>query len=197
MQHNNDSWHWHARYGHISVDALHQLGRQDMVRGLPRLEHVEQLCNICVMTKHRQAPFPAKVKYRAEGILDLVHSDICGPITPATPGERRYFLLLVDDASRYMWLALLTAKSDAAAAITKFQAAAEVESGHKLRVLRTDNGGEFTSVEFARHCEDHGVQRHFSAPYTPQQNGVVERRNQTILATARALLKQRKMPAEF
>lgn len=125
--------------------------------------------------------------------MDLVHGDLCGPITPATPGGRRYFLLLIDDATRYMWISLLAMKGDAAAAIKKFKAATELEVGRPLRVLRTDNGGEFTAKEFADFCVNAGVQRHFSAPYMPQQNGVVEHRNQSVLATARALLKERGM----
>ena len=79
---------------------------------------------------------------------------------PATNGGRRYFLLLVDDYSRYMWLQLLTSKEKAAAAIKKFKARAEAEFGKKLRVLRTDRGGEFTSVEFAAYCADQGVVQH-------------------------------------
>ncbi|CAN6200243.1 unnamed protein product [Urochloa humidicola] len=192
-----DAWLWHDRYGHLSFDALRRLARDDMVRHLPKLEHVEQLCETCITTKHRRASFPAKAKFRADTPLELVHGDLCGPVTPATPGGRRYILLLVDDYSRFMWLELLSAKSDAEAAIKKVRAAAENQSGCRLRVLRTDNGGEFTSAEFTRYCEEEGVERHFSAPYTPQQNGVVERRNQTVLATARALLKQRKMPARY
>ena len=81
--------------------------------------------------------------------LELVHGDLCGPITPATPGGRKYLILVVDDCSRYMWLQLLTSKTEAAESVKKFKALAEVESGKKLRVLRTDRGGEFTSVEFA------------------------------------------------
>ena len=94
-----------------------------------------------------------------------VHGDLCGPITPATNGGRRYFLLLVDDCSRYMWLQLLTSKDKAAMAIKKFKTRAEAESGKKLRVL-TDHGGEFTSVEFAAYCADQGVVRHHTAPYS-------------------------------
>ena len=71
------------------------------------------------------------------------------------------------------------------------------ESGHKLRVLRTDNGGEFTIAEFAAYCADEGIKRHFAAPYSPQQNGLVERRNQTVVTMARSLLKQRRMPAKY
>jgi len=97
----------------------------------------------------------------------LVHGDICGPVTPATPGGKKYFLLLVDDYSRFMWLLLLEAKSDAPAAIKRFQAAAELESGRKLKILRTDYGGEFTSLEFGDYCAAKGVQRHHSAPYSP------------------------------
>ena len=88
-------------------------------------------------------------------------------MTPATPGGRRFFLLLVDDVSRYMWAVLLDTKAAAADAIKRHQAAAE-ECGRKLRVLRTDNGSKFTAAEFAAYCADEGIQRHFSAPYTPQ-----------------------------
>jgi transposase InsO family protein len=126
-----------------------------------------------------------------------VHGDLCGPVTLATLGGRRYFLLLVDDLSRYMWVMVLGSKGEAANAIKRVQVAAEAECGRKLRVLHTDNGGEFTVAEFASYCADEGVQRHYSAPYSPQQNDVVERRNQTVVGMARALLKQRGMSAVF
>jgi transposase InsO family protein len=106
-------------------------------------------------------------------------------------------LLLVDDLSRYMWVMILGSKGEAANAIRRVQVAAEAECGRKLRVLRTDNGGEFTAAEFASYCAGEGVQRHYSAPYSPQQNGVVERRNQTVVGMAQALLKQRGMPTVF
>jgi transposase InsO family protein len=126
-----------------------------------------------------------------------MHGDMCGPVTPATPEGRRYFLLLVDDLSRYIWVVVLGSKGEAANAIRRAQAAAEAECGRKLRVLRTDNDDEFRAAEFTSYCADEGVQRHYSAPYSPQQNDVVERRNQTVVGMARALLKQRGMPAVF
>ena len=86
--------------------------------------------------------------------LELIHGDLCGLITPATNGGRRYFLLLMDDYSRYMWLQLLTSKDEAAMAIKKFKMRTKAESGKKLRVLRTDRGGKFTSVEFVAYCAD-------------------------------------------
>jgi transposase InsO family protein len=146
-----------------------------MVTGLPTIEE-KQGCYTCIITKQRQAPFPAKANYKDDAPLDLVHGDLCGPITPTAPAGRRFFLLLVD-ATRYMWLTLLSAKGDAASAIKAVKAAAELEVGRQLHVLKTDNSGKFTVKELTEYCSNEGVQRHFSATYTPQQNGIVERRN--------------------
>ena len=89
-----------------------------------------------------------------------MHGDLCGPVMPAMPGGRRFFLLLVDDATRFMWVSLLTAKSATADAIKRVQAEAKKASGCKLRVLRTDNGREFTAAELADYCADEGIAHH-------------------------------------
>jgi transposase InsO family protein len=115
------------------------------------------------VTKHKRQPFPRQASYRALKQLELVHRDLCGPVTSVTPGGRRYFLLLVDDASRFMWVVLLPTKAAAADAIKYVQTVAEKESDLKLQVLRTDNGGKFTA-----YCADEGIQRHYSTPYSPQ-----------------------------
>ncbi|XP_014751620.1 uncharacterized protein LOC106865632 [Brachypodium distachyon] len=138
-----------------------------------------------------------KAKYRATEPLELVHADLCGPIAPATPHGNKYFMLLVDDYSQHMWLVLLPAKDAAVPAIKQYQAAAEVQSGKALRTFRTDRGGEFTSNDISMYFADNGVQRHLTAPYSPQQNGVVERRNQTIVAMARSMMKAKNVPAKF
>jgi transposase InsO family protein len=139
-----------------------------MVRGMPCVDHVEQLCDTYGVTKLKRWPFPRQASYRATEQLELVHCDLCGPVSPTSLGGRRYFLLLVDDATRYMWAVLLDSKAAAADAIKRHQAAAEKECGRKLWVLRTDNGGEFTAAEFAAYCSDEGIQRYYSAPYSPQ-----------------------------
>jgi transposase InsO family protein len=194
---DDDAWRWHERLGHANFGSLEKMGKLEMVRGLPPISHAEQFCDTCVLTKHRRGVFPKQTKYHADKALELVHGDLCGLVKLATPGGWRYFLLLVDDATRYMWVVLLTAKSEASSTIKRIHAAAEKECDRKLRVLRTDNGGEFTAAVFAAYCADEGITRHFSAPYTPQQNGVVEWRNQIVVAMVRALLKQRRMPAKF
>ena len=88
-------------------------------------DSVEQLCDVCVLTKQRRHLFPQQASFRA--MERLVHGDLCGPVTPATPGGRCYFLLLVDDLSRYMWVMILGSKGEAADAIRRAQAAAEAE----------------------------------------------------------------------
>jgi transposase InsO family protein len=146
-----------------------------------------------MLMKQRWLPSPQQSSFRAKERLEHMHGDLCGPMTPATPGGRRYFLLLIDDLSRYMWVTVLGSKGEAVNAIRR----AEAECGRKLRVLRTDNGGEFTAAEFASYCVVEGVQRHYYTPYSPQQNGVIERCNQTVMRIARALLKQRGMSTVF
>jgi hypothetical protein len=154
-RHTKEPWLWHAWFGHLNFDALGRL--EKMVRGLPHIKHGGKLCDSCLVGRHMRLPFPKATKYRVKDALELVHSDLCGPITPATNSGRWYFLLLVDDCSRYMWLQLLTTKDEAAAMIKKFKMRAEAESGKKLHVLWTDRAGEFTLVEFAVYCADQGV----------------------------------------
>jgi hypothetical protein len=125
------------------VVAPLRLSANGMLRGLPSLDHVKQFCDVCVLTKQRRLPFPQQSSFRAKERLELMHGDLCGPVTPATPGGRRYFLLLVDGPSRYMWVVVLDGKREAADAIRRAQAATEAECGRKLRVPCTDNGGEF------------------------------------------------------
>jgi hypothetical protein len=160
---DEEAWQWHERFGHLNFEALRRLGKEEMARGMPKIDHVEQVCDTCVTTKQRRRSFPAAATYRAQDHLELVHGDLCGPVTPATSAGNRYILLLVDDATRFMWAVLLSSKDAAADAIKKVKAAAEVESGRKLKVLRTDNGGEFTVAEFAAYWANEGVKRHYSA----------------------------------
>lgn len=180
---SDEAWRWHARYDHLSFQSLRKLVQGDMVRGLLMIDHVDQVCDSCLAGKQRRALFSACAKHFAEHLLDLVHGDLCGPISPVTRSGNRYFLLLVDD--------------QAPVAIKRFQAAAELESDCKLWVLRTDRGGKFTSVEFGAYCADRGVQRQLTAPYSPQQNGVVERRNQTVVTMAPSMMKDKGLPARF
>jgi hypothetical protein len=123
-----------------------------LVRGLPELDQIEQLCEACLPGKHRRAPFPSQASRRASKSLELVHGDLCGPVSPATPSGNRYFLLLVNDYNCYMWLSLLPSKDKAADAIKRVQASAERKSGNLLCGLRIDRVGEFTATQLRVLC---------------------------------------------
>ena len=99
-RHTEEPWLWHARFRHLSFDVLGRL--EKIVRGLPHVKHGGELCDSCLVEKQRKLPFPKAAKYRAKDALVLVHGDLYGLITLATNGGRQYFLLLVDDCSRYM-----------------------------------------------------------------------------------------------
>jgi hypothetical protein len=120
MQGSESEWLWHAHFEHLNFPALRKLTRDDMVHGLPAVEQVDEICSGCLAGKHRRASFPHQAEYRAERTLELVHEDLCGPISPETPSGSRYFLLLVDDYSRFMWLRTLRSKDQAGEAIKQF-----------------------------------------------------------------------------
>jgi len=191
------AWLWHARYGHLNFRALRELGRKEMVSGVPVVDHVEQVCEGCTLGKQHRAPFPEASTYRAQKGLELFHTDLCGQITPTTPAGKAYFLLIVDDYSRYMWIELLRSKNEALAYLKKVKTSAETELEGKLKTVRTDRGGEFNSNQFTVFCNDFGIKHFITTPYTPQQNGVVERRNQTVVEMARCMMKSKVVPDQF
>jgi hypothetical protein len=135
------------------------MGREELVRGLPVLAQVEQICEACLAGKHRRTLFLHQAIRWATEPLELVHGDICWPINSTTPSGNLYFLLLVDDYNRYMWVVFLPTKDGAPAAIKRVQAGAERKSGKKLRALRTNRGGEFTVNHFNDYFVELGVQR--------------------------------------
>jgi transposase InsO family protein len=116
---------------------------------------------------------------------------------PETTVGNKYFLLIVDDFGRYMWVVLLKRKDQALQAFRIVKMAAEVEAEAKLKALRTNRGGEFKSNEFKTFCEAHGIQQYLTVPYSLQQNGVMERRNQTIVAMAHSMIKSKGMLGRF
>ncbi|GJW48913.1 zinc finger, CCHC-type containing protein [Tanacetum coccineum] len=190
----DDAWTWHARLGHANFYTLEMMGKKRMVTGMPCVAHPKQLCNGCVVAKQMRQSFPNKPQWRASKLLKLVHADLCGPITLQSTGGNRYFLLIVDDWCRYMWVYLLKSKDEALAKFKIFKAQVETETRHKVKVLRTNQGDEFNSQAFVKYCQGEGIQRQTTTPYTPQQNGVVEQRNRTVVEMTRSLLKNMNLP---
>nr|GEU68839.1 zinc finger, CCHC-type [Tanacetum cinerariifolium] len=182
---------------HLNFDDINKMTRKGLVEGIPRINHAGQICDACLLGKHSRTPFPNQAKFRSNNPLDLVYGDLCRPISPATHSGKKLIFLLVDDYTCFMRAYFLTSKDQAFSTFKEFRQQIEMEMRMKLRMLRTDRGGEFTSNEFTKYCKENGIARQLIAPYSPQQNGVVERRNRTMLSTTRSMMKAMKLPLTF
>ena len=136
-----EEWLWHSRFGHLNFHMLQEISRKKSVEGLPPFVIPRKVCRSCVAGKHHRTSFPKKSLFRATEPLELIHMDICGPLTPITLGGSQYFLLIIDDFSRLTWVSMLQCKSDAFEAFTHFKSLAEIEKGVKVKTLRSDRGG--------------------------------------------------------
>lgn len=194
---DNESWLWHSRLGHVNFKALRLMSTANMVYGMPKINQPNEICNGCLIAKQVRKSFPQQSNFTAKKALELIYGDLCGPITPSTPGGNKYIFDLIDDYSRVMWTYLLKNKSDTFDAFKRFRSLVENSPEKRIGTFRMDNGGEFTSKEFTQYCEEAGIVRHFSAPYSPQQNGVVKRRNRTLIEMAQSQLKEMNMPNYF
>lgn len=188
---------WHCRYGHLSHKGLRTLQSKKMVRGLPPLPASTVMCTDCMVGKQHRDPIPKKSTWRASQRLQLIHADICGPITPTSNSKKRYSLCFIDDYSRKAWVYFLTEKSEAFNSFKCFKNLVEKETGLFIKCLRTDRGGEFNSEEFNNFCKQNGIKRQLTAAYTPQQNGVAERKNRTVMNMVRSMLSEKKIPKTF
>jgi transposase InsO family protein len=125
---------------------------------------------------------------RAEGILQLVHIDVFGPVSVPSLGKFVYYVSFIDDFLRNTWIYFLRKKSEAFDRFKEFKALVENQTEKKIKVLRKDNGGEYFGNEFEELCKKCGIERQKTTPYTPQQNGVVERMNMTLMEKTRCML---------
>jgi len=163
-------------------------------QGVPSIIVEKEIGRSCLLGKLTRQVFPQATSYRVTKVLELIHGDLCGSITPTTLAGNRYVFVIIDDCSRYMWTILLKEKSDAFAKFKKFKSLVEQESGLKIQTFRTDRGGEFVSQDFDSFCDTHGINGHLTALYTPQQNGVVGKRNRTLMGMARSIMKHMHVP---
>nr|GEX72333.1 hypothetical protein [Tanacetum cinerariifolium] len=186
---SNITWIWHTRMGHVNFNSLKFMSEKNLIKGMPKMYTQTLPCEGCLVGKQTRKMYPSHTSFSANKRLELVHRDLCQPISPPTPTRNRYFMLLVDDYSRVMWVYLLKMKDEALEVFKNFRRKVEVETGEKLKLLRTDCGGDFLSNQFTTNCKETWLERHFTSPYSSQQNRVVERRNQTVVEMVRSMLK--------
>ena len=182
------------RLGHINPNRIHGLVKSGILNSLAF--ELIPMCESCLEGKMPKRPFKAK-GYRATKPLELVHTDICGPMRVQARGGYEYFDTFTDDYSRYGFVYLMHQKSKTFDKFREYKAEAEKQLGVHIKQLRSDRGGEYVSGEFKFYLTQEGIVSQLSAPGTPQQNGVAERRNITLLDMVRLMLSHSSLPISF
>ena len=193
----DDSMKWHKRFGHFNYRTLKHMYTTKLVKDMPPISEVDSKCEGCELGKSRRLPFSKAGVTRATHKLEIVHSDICGPMSTPSWSGNKYFVLFIDDYTRMCWVYFLNSKASVFSIFKSFKKLVEVQSGSTLRILRTDNGGEYTSNEFEEFLRLQGAIHQVTVPYSPQQNGVSERKNRTVMEMARSMLFEKKLPKTF
>ncbi|GJX06750.1 retrotransposon protein, putative, ty1-copia subclass [Tanacetum coccineum] len=180
---------WHCRLGHISKKRIHKLQHD----GLLNSTDIESLGKYvsCMSGKMARKPYSHQVE-RAKDLIRLIHTDVCGPFRIMSRQGANYFVTFTDDFSRYGYVYLLVFET-----FKVFQKEVENQLGKTIKSLRSDRGGEYISQEFLDHLKEHEIIAHRTPPYTPQHNGVVERRNRTLLDMVHSMMSQTTLPKSF
>ncbi|GJR42337.1 retrotransposon protein, putative, ty1-copia subclass [Tanacetum coccineum] len=185
---------WHCRLGHISKKRIEKLQHDGLLNSTD-LRAFEK-CVPCMSGKMARKPYTHQVE-RAKDLLGLIHTDVCGPFKITSRQGASYFVTFTDDFSRYGYVYLLKHKHEVFETFKVFQKEVENQLGKTIKSLRSDRGGEYMSQEFLDHLKDHGIIAHRTPPYTPQHNGVSERRNRTLLDMVRSMMSQTTLPKSF
>lgn len=185
---------WHKRLSHISEKGLNVLAKKNLLSGVnsARLEK----CTHCLAGKQHRVSFKSHPPSRKSDLLELVHSDVCGPMKVRSRGGALYFVTFIDDCSRKLWVYVLKTKDQVLDAFKEFHVLVERQTGKKLKCIRSDNGGEYRGP-FDMYCKQQGIRHQTTPPKTPQLNGLAERMNRTLIERVRCLLSDAGLPLSF
>ena len=185
---------WHCRLGHINEKRILKLLRDGLLDSFD-FQSLDT-CESCLLGKMTKAPFTG-INERANDLLVLIHSDVCGPMSTIARGGFQYFITFTDDFSRFGYVYLMRHKSEAFERFKEFQNEVQNQLGKTIKAIRSDRGGEYLSQEFGDHLKKCGIVSQLTPPGTPQWNGVSERRNRTLLDMVRSMMSQSDLPLSF
>lgn len=188
---------WHEKFGHLNEKDLKDLSRHNKVHGI-NVNSNEKLttCAVCIKGTKTRSPFPQSTS-RSNEILELVHTDLCGPMKVESLGGSKYFATFIDDKSRWCGIYFLRRKNELFDKFLEFKAKVEKQTGKFIKTVRSDNGGEYRSNELEDYLKKEGIRHQFTVDYTPQQNGMAERKNRTLVEMATCMLIQSGLPRTF
>jgi transposase InsO family protein len=191
-------WLWHRRLAHVGMSTLKKVLKKDMVRGLKDVVfEKDKPCSACQAGKQVANTHPTKAFMSTSRPQELLHMDLFGPTNYVSVGGNLYCLVIVDDFSRYTWVFFLHDKSKVASIFKKFAKKAQNEFDCKIKKIRSDNGKEFDNTNIHEYYDEIGIKHEVSATYTPLQNGVVKRKNRTLITLARTMIDEYNTPERF
>jgi transposase InsO family protein len=193
----NMSWLWHRRLAHVGMKNLHKLLKGEHILGLTNVHfEKDRICSACQAEKQVRVHHPHKNIMTTDRPLELLHMDLFGPIANISISGSKYFLVIVDDYSHFTWVFFLQEKSQTQETLKGFLRRAQNKFRLRIKRIRSNNGTKFKNSQIEGFLEDEGIKHEFSSPYT-QQNGVVERKNRTLLDMARTMLDEYKTLSRF
>ncbi|GJX58741.1 putative ribonuclease H-like domain-containing protein [Tanacetum coccineum] len=194
----DESNKWHRRLGHVNFKNLNKLVKGNLVRGLPsKIFQNDHTCVACQKGKQHKASCKAKTVSSISHSLQLLHMDLFGPTSVRSLNHKTYCLVITDDFSRFSWVFFLRTKDETSAILKDFIRQIENQLNQKVKTIRCDNGTEFKNRDVIEFCGLKGIKREYSNARTPQQNGVAERKNRTLIEAARTMLADSFLPNTF
>ncbi|GJR62543.1 retrovirus-related pol polyprotein from transposon TNT 1-94 [Tanacetum coccineum] len=195
---SSQAWLWHRRLSHLNFDTINLLLKNNIVNGLPRLKFVkDHLCSSCELRKAKRKSFHSKTTPSSKRRLQLLHMDLCGPMRVESINGKKYVLVIVDDYFRYTWTHFLRSKDETPEVLIDFLTLVQRGLHAQIRTVRTDKGTEFLNKTLHAYFAKEGIRHETSTARTPEQNGVVKRRNRTHVEAPRTMLSAAKVPLFF
>ncbi|GJW03895.1 putative ribonuclease H-like domain-containing protein [Tanacetum coccineum] len=189
---------WHRRLGHVNFKNINKLVKGHLVRGLPSKVFInDHICVACKKGKQHKASCKYKLDRIIRNPLELLHMDLFGPVSIESINKKRYCLVVTDDFSRFSWVFFLATKDKTFEILCNLIISLEKQLNHHVKIIRCDNGTEFKNYVMNEFCAKKGIKREFSVARTPQQNGVAERKNRTLIEAARTMLADSLLPIPF
>nr|GEV32712.1 hypothetical protein [Tanacetum cinerariifolium] len=193
---SSQAWLWHRRLSHLNFDTINLLSKNDIVVGLPKLKFIkDHLCSSCELGKAKHKSFHTKTTPSSKRRLQLLHMHLCGPMRVASINGKKYVLVIVNDYSRYTWTHFLRSKDETPEVLINFLRLVQRGLHAQVRIVRTDKGTEFLNQTLHAYFAAEGILHQTSIARTLEQNGVVERRNRTLVEAARTMLSAAKSRA--
>lgn len=197
--HNDNCIHqWHKRLAHRDPEAIKRLETEELATGIHIQNcNISSRCESCIKGKMPRTSFPKHSIHLTTAPRQLVHTNLCGPISTKTAGGKRYIITLIDDFSRHCQLFLLSKKSQASSIIKNYVPQCKTQFNEIPRAFRSDRGGEYLSNELKNYFNSQGIKQQLTAPYSPQQNGVAERKNRYLLEATRTMMIQANLDEKY